>query len=196
MREVVVCGRPTAELLGPGDLIRPWQGESLELLPRAVNWVVVEKSIVADLGGSVTAKVTGLPNVVESLIERSVARAEALALQRSIASHVRVDVRALALLWHLAERWGVVMPGGVRIDVPLTHAVLARMVGARRPTVTTALQRLMHLGYLRRDGTAFILLGDPGAVDELDSRSPSRDFALPASPSADGDGAGALAASA
>jgi Mn-dependent DtxR family transcriptional regulator len=86
----------------------------------------------------------------------------------------------LAFLWHLAERYGVVVPGAVRIDVPLTHSVLARLVGARRPTVTTALQRLMHLGYLQRDARAFVLLGDAGAVGELESRSPSRDFEMPA----------------
>jgi hypothetical protein len=106
---------------------------------------------------------------------------------------VRVDVRLLAFLWHLAERWGIVMPDAMRIDVPLTHSVLARMVGARRPTVTTALQRLMQLGYLRRDGSAFILLGDAGTISELESRSPSRDFELPVAMT-DGNTDGARAA--
>jgi DNA-binding IclR family transcriptional regulator len=72
------------------------------------------------------------------------------------------------------------MPGAVKLDVPLTHAVLARLVGARRPTVTTALQRLLQLGYLQRDGRAFVLVGDASGVAELESRSPARDFALPA----------------
>jgi CRP-like cAMP-binding protein len=179
MREVVVGGRPTAELLGPGDLLRPWVRESVQLLPRTVNWTVVEKATVAELGGGVARRLTGLSEVVEALIDRSVTRAQTLALERSIASHVRVDVRVLAFLWHLAERWGVVVPGAVRIDVPLTHSVLARMVGARRPTVTTALQRLVQLGYLRREGSAFILIGDPTVVEELGLRSPSRAFALP-----------------
>jgi hypothetical protein len=92
---------------------------------------------------------------------------------------VRVDVRVLAYLWHLADRFGVVQPGAVKLDVPLTHAVLARLIGARRPTVTTALQRLIQLGYLHRDGRAFVLAGDASSVIELESRSPARDFALP-----------------
>lgn len=178
MREVAVCGRPTVELLGPGDLLRPWPGDVLQLLPRTVDWSVIEKSVVADLGGGVAERLAGLPEVLEALIDRAVTRADVLTLQRSIAAHVRVDVRVLAFLWHLAERWGVVLPSGVRIDVPLTHAVLARMVGARRPTVTTALQRLMHLGYVRRDGSVFVLLGDASNVAELESRRPSRDLAL------------------
>jgi CRP/FNR family cyclic AMP-dependent transcriptional regulator len=180
LREVTVCGRPTAELVGPGDLVRPWAGSTGELLPCTVRWTVLEQSLLADLGPAFAMRVSGRPELVDALIARSVDRAESLAVQRSIASHVRVDVRVLAFLWHMAERYGVVVPGAVRIDVPLTHSVLARLVGARRPTVTTALQRLMHLGYLQRDSRAFVLLGDAGAVGELESRSPSRDFEMPA----------------
>jgi CRP-like cAMP-binding protein len=179
LREVMVCGRPTAELVGPGDLVRPGAGSTGELLPCTVKWTVLEQSLLADLGPAFAMRVSGRPELVDALIARSVDRAESLAVQRSIASHVRVDVRVLAFLWHLAERYGVVVPGAVRIDVPLTHSVLARLVGARRPTVTTALQRLMQLGYLQRDARAFVLLGDAGAVGELESRSPSRDFEMP-----------------
>jgi hypothetical protein len=179
LREVAVCGRPTAELLGPGDLVRPWASDTSDLLPCRVKWTVLEQTLLADLGAAFAARVSGRPELVEALIARSVGRAEALAVQRSIASHVRVDVRVLAFLWHLAERFGVVVPGAVRINVPLTHSVLARLVGARRPTVTTALQRLVHLGYLSRDARAFVLSGDATTVEELESRSPSRDFALP-----------------
>jgi hypothetical protein len=179
LREVAVCGRPTAELLGPGDLVRPWASDSSDLLPCHVKWTVLEQALLADLGAGFTARLSGRPELVEALIARSVGRAEALAVQRSIASHVRVDVRVLAFLWHLAERFGVVVPGAVRINVPLTHSVLARLVGARRPTVTTALQRLVQLGYLSRDARAFVLSGDASTVEELEARSPSRDFALP-----------------
>jgi CRP-like cAMP-binding protein len=176
LREVIVCGRPTAELIGPGDLVRPSGGSTGELLPAIVKWTVLEQSLLADLGPAFAMRLSGRPELVDTLIARTVDRAEALAVQRSIASHVRVDVRVLALLWHLAERYGVVVPGAVRIDAPLTHSVLARLVGARRPTVTTALQRLMHLGYLQRDARAFVLVGDAHAVVELEARSPSRDF--------------------
>ncbi len=175
MREVKVCGRPTAELIGPGDLIRPWPDAAGEMLSSSVKWTVLEQALLADLGPTFAARISGRPQIVEALVARAVSRAQALALQRSIASHVRVDVRVLAFLWHLAERFGVVLPGAVRVDVPLTHSVLARLVGARRPTVTTALQRLTLLGYLRREGRAYTLLGDAGKVDELEAQSPSRD---------------------
>lgn len=175
--DVLACGRATAELLGPGDLIRPWRREGAGTPAAATSWTAVEPLLLADLGA--TSRLAGSPILAEALMARSVQRVEAAAIQRSITAHVRVDVRVLAYLWHLADRFGVVVSGAVRVDLPLTHAVLARLVGARRPTVTTALQRLMQLGYLRRESRAFILVGDAGSISELESRSPARDFALP-----------------
>jgi CRP/FNR family transcriptional regulator, cyclic AMP receptor protein len=192
--EVSACGRATAELLGAGDLVRPWRSEVSLTLASDVKWVVLEPVLLADLGTVASSRFADGADVFEALVKRCSDRAESVAVQRSITTHVRVDVRVLAYLWHLADRFGVVMPGAVKLDIPLTHAVLARLVGARRPTVTTALQRLIQLGYLRRDGRAFVLLGEAEGVMELESRSPARDFALP-SPSEDGfapDGAGAL----
>jgi CRP-like cAMP-binding protein len=177
MREVTVAGRPSCELLGTGDVIRPWPRDSVELLARTVTWTAVEPTTLAELGGPLARRLGEWPEVVDLLVDRSIGRAHALALERAISSHVRVDVRLLAILWHLGERWGVVTLGGVRIVCPLTHATLARMVGARRPTVTTALQRLMRLGYLKRDRGAFVVVGDASSVEELEGRSPSREAA-------------------
>ncbi|HEX4734023.1 MAG TPA: Crp/Fnr family transcriptional regulator [Thermoleophilaceae bacterium] len=179
--EVSACGRSTAELLGAGDLVRPWGGDLSRTLASDAKWSVLEQTLLADLGTAASSRFAESLEVLEALVRRCSERAEAVAIQRSITAHVRVDVRVLAYLWHLADRWGVVTPGAVKLDIPLTHAVLARLIGARRPTVTTALQRLMQLGYLRRDGRAFVLIGDAAAVTELESRSPARDFALPES---------------
>jgi hypothetical protein len=184
--EVSACGRSTAELLGTGDLVRPWAREASDTLSSEVRWTVLEQTLLADLGSLAATPAGEGSTLAETLVIRSAERAEAVAIERSIVAHVRVDVRVLAYLWHLADRFGVVTPGAVKLELPLTHAVLARLVGARRPTVTTALQRLMQLGYLRRDGRAFILIGDAGSITELESRSPARDFALPESESRGG----------
>jgi hypothetical protein len=63
---------------------------------------------------------------------------------------VRVDQRLLLLMWSLGERWGKVTRTGIRIDLPLRHQLIAELVGARRPTVTTALARLRARGLLER----------------------------------------------
>ncbi|MEA2496527.1 MAG: family transcriptional regulator, cyclic receptor protein [Thermoleophilaceae bacterium] len=176
--EVTVCERTTAELVGPGDLIDPSEPEPVSALPSSVAWSVLEQALLADLNPDLWAGAGERGHVADALLARATRRAQLSAVQRSITSHVRVDVRILAYLWHLADRFGVVQPGEVRLDLSLTHAVIARLIGARRPTVTTALQRLIQLGYLRRDGRAFVLLGDAGSVAELDGRSPARDFAV------------------
>jgi hypothetical protein len=178
--EVSACGRATAELLGTGDLVRPWSRDLSGTLRSEAKWIVLDQALLADLGTAASSGLADATDVYEALVSRCIERADAVAIQRSITAHVRVDVRVLAYLWHLADRFGVVVPGAVKLDIPLTHAVLARLIGARRPTVTTALQRLIQLGYLRRQDRAFVLIGDAGAVSELESRSPARDFALPA----------------
>ena len=62
----------------------------------------------------------------------------------------------------LAERWGRVVPGGVLVSLRLSHRTLAGMVGARRPSVTTALGQLMARGEIeRRADGEWILRGDP-----------------------------------
>jgi CRP-like cAMP-binding protein len=56
----------------------------------------------------------------------------------------------MLFFWHLADRWGTVNADGVTVPLPVTHDVLAQLVCAQRPTVTTALRRLNEAGFLRR----------------------------------------------
>src|SRR6266496_530716 len=44
------------------------------------------------------------------------------AVQQAISQLPRVEIRVLALMWHLAERWGHVTPGGLALTLGLTHA--------------------------------------------------------------------------
>ena len=89
------------------------------------------------------------PEVFASLLDRAARRAERLVVMQAIAHLTRVDDRLLALLWCLAERWGRVVPDGVLVSLRLSHRTLAGMVGARRPSVTTALGQLMARGRAR-----------------------------------------------
>jgi Crp-like helix-turn-helix domain len=56
----------------------------------------------------------------------------------------------MALFWHLAERWGRVSGNGVLVPLALTHRILGQLVGARRPTVSTALRELANREQLIR----------------------------------------------
>ena len=80
-----------------------------------------------------------------------------------VAHHNRVEDRLLLTLWHLAERWGKVMPQGILLPLPLSHQRLAKIVGAHRPSVTTALGALVQgrASISRRDDGDWVLHGDP-----------------------------------
>jgi hypothetical protein len=89
-------------------------------------------------------------------------RAQRLAVTQAISQLNRVDRRLLALFWHLAERWGRVSRDGIVVPLALSHRLIGELVGARRPTVSTALAELAREGQLarRQDGT-WLLTGEP-----------------------------------
>jgi hypothetical protein len=53
---------------------------------------------------------------------------------------------------------------GVVVPVRLTHEMIGRLVGAHRPSVTTALTQLTRTGRIRRLPHGWLLLGDPPAA--------------------------------
>ena len=78
------------------------------------------------------------------------------------------------MLWQFAYRWGTVMPAGVALRLPLTHQLLAEVVGAERPTVTTALGCLKQDGLveqIRGRDRGWLLVGQPPSEVQLVSRS-------------------------
>jgi CRP-like cAMP-binding protein len=93
---------------------------------------------------------------------------------QAIAHLTRVDDRLMALMWCLAERWGRVVPGGVLVSLRLPHRTLAGMIGARRPSVTTALGELSEQGVLLRPGRGRWILTDAAraALDGLCAPAP------------------------
>lgn len=67
--------------------------------------------------------------------------------------------RLLLRLEELARDFGVAHPAGIRVDVPLTHHDLARLVAASRPNVTRAFTRLEGAGRVQREGGRIVLPG-------------------------------------
>ena len=163
VREATVGDHPSAELLGPGDLLRAWEDRDAEvLLPRSVRWSALTNARVAVIDHALAVRAAQWPEIFASLVERAARRAERLVVMQAIGHLTRVDDRLLALLWCLAERWGRVVPGGVLVNLRLPHRTLAGMVGARRPSVTTALGQLIARGDIeRRADGGWILHGPP-----------------------------------
>ncbi len=175
LRRVGIDGRFGAELLGEGDLLRPWQGEDTDLtLGRTTGWRVLESTRLAVLDVAAARCFAGYPALTGQLVGRALERARNLAINMAIVHQARVNIRLQMLLWHLANRWGRVRSEGVVLPLKLTHAVLADLVAARRPTVTTALTELGREGLVRASGNGWLLSGDPpGELLELQAVLPA-----------------------
>ena len=161
----VTLGRfDCTELLGQGDLLRPWSfaGAASASVTSKVTWNVVEPVRLAELDRRFALSVSPWPEVAANLMDRIIQRSRWLAFQLAVCHVVRVDTRLLLMMWHFADRWGRMTRDGARISLPVTHSVLASVVGARRPSVTTALGRLQEQGLIERlpDG-AWLLRGTP-----------------------------------
>ena len=164
LREVFVGDRVRAELLGPGDVLRPWEQECFEslMLPYECTWTVLEDTAFGRLDERFGRIAARWPGITRRLMQRMAERSQRLALQLAIGELQGVDVRLRTLLWYFADRWGRVTPRGVVVPFTLTHETLGRLVGARRPSVTTALTSLARRGDVRRleDGRWLLPLPD------------------------------------
>ncbi len=163
VRRVGIEGRFGAELIGEGDLLRPNEESVSPLLPLTTDWSIVAPTRVAALDRDFEQRLSQYPELGRCLIARALQRSKNLSVNMAIVHQARVDVRLHMLLWHLAARWGRVRSDGTVLRMRLTHAVLADLVAARRPTVTTALSELTRRGLVRTDGETWLLSGEaPG----------------------------------
>ena len=161
-RELLVDDRASVELLGPGDLLRPWD-EPESLVPFVVTWNVLSPVRAIVLGPAFASQVRAFPEVSLALLSRVHARAQRLAESQAIAHTSAIKDRLHAMLWHLADRWGRVTADGVVVPLALSHRMLAELVGARRPTVSAALAELARAGVVVRrvDGTWLLAQSTP-----------------------------------
>ncbi len=162
LRRVGIDGRFGAELLGQGDLLRPWEGEhGSGSLTRTTGWRVLEPVRLAVLDEAAARRLAAYPELTGRLVGRALDRSRHLTVNMAIIHQARVHVRLHMMLWHLAERWGRVRSEGVFLPLTLTHSVLADLVAARRPTVTTGLAELYRLEVVRSLPRGWLLLGEP-----------------------------------
>jgi CRP/FNR family transcriptional regulator, cyclic AMP receptor protein len=151
----------SAEIVGPSDIIRPWETDLIPaLMPSLSDWTVLDEAQVALLDGHVTALIGRYPELMAAVGGRLLRRSRSLAFLMAAQHFLRVEDRLLATLWHLASMWGKVTPAGTLVPFRLTHAMLADIVGAQRPTTTMALRSLIRQGLLERtDARSYVLIG-------------------------------------
>ena len=166
VRTLHLAGRECSEIVGPGDLLRPWEaddgGGSVD---HASEWRVLSPACFAVLDARFALTVSRWPTITAHLLSRGTRRCRSAVYQAAIA-HVRhAETRVVLALWHLADRWGRVTPAGTVVPVPLTHQLLAHITCLQRPTVSGAIGQLCEAGELSRlsDG-GWVLHGDPPPV--------------------------------
>jgi CRP/FNR family cyclic AMP-dependent transcriptional regulator len=158
VREVSFRDRSGAEVLGPGDLLRPHDEEQSALGTEA-TWRVLIDARLAALDENWSHRMAPFPEVAVALTGRAMQRSHRMGAAIAITQCRRLDERLHLLLWDLADRFGRVAVDGVHVDLPLTHDVLSHIARAQRPSVSSALSRLSRAGLVRRTARGWLLQG-------------------------------------
>ena len=176
IRQISLAHRSAAELLGPGDIMRPWEDDGEHAAyPFASSFRVIEPLQLAVVDGELTRTLMHFPEVISLLMGRVMTRSRRLAGYLVIAQIPSVDTRLHVALWHLADRFGRVRTDGVIVPLHLTHEMLGLIVGARRPSVTAAMGRLVERGLVQTlEEGGWLLMGEPPQQIPRVPRTPAR----------------------
>ena len=146
-RGVVVCHAGSGALLSVPEL-----GEALVALVNARVTLVSEATY---------GKLLAQPKV--AILLSDAMRSGLRQKRDSIANFasIRPVDRVERKLLQLAREHGRVVPGGIRLDFPITHELLGEMIGSARETVSRAIERLERAGFVVRDGRSYHLQVEP-----------------------------------
>jgi CRP/FNR family cyclic AMP-dependent transcriptional regulator len=162
VRRVCCAGLQAAELLGPGDLIRPHQADrSVPKLQIDSSWQVIEPVRLVVLDLEFAKRSAPFPEVGAMLTSRLIEHSHSLITQMAIVQSRRVSERLLKLLWYQASRWGTIGAWGATMELRCTHSILAELVAATRPSVTLALRQLESARLLSHEDDTWFLHRPP-----------------------------------
>ena len=153
------------QLLGPGDVLVPPGDLSPSWLANS-DFRCATEARLGLFADDLFAGVDRRPRIVQAVCGCMGDQLQRLTAQLVICQIPRVDERVLAMLWLLAESWGVVTPSGVRLPIALTHETLGALVGARRPTITLALSKLVQKDAIVHQDSGWLLLEPPPSLTE------------------------------
>jgi CRP/FNR family transcriptional regulator, cyclic AMP receptor protein len=186
VRRVSLGRRAASELLAAGDVLRPWEDDGEHAAyPFSASLRVVEPLVIGVLDARVTQRLVHFPEIVSSLMGAVMRRSRRVVGHLVIAQMTSVELRIHVALWHLADRFGRVRPDGIAVPIRLTQEMLGHIVGARRPSVTVGLGRLVEQGLVEPlPGGGWLLKGDPPEASEVGTlfRTGRRGQAQPSEP--------------
>jgi CRP/FNR family transcriptional regulator, cyclic AMP receptor protein len=147
--EVTAGSRTFLELLGPGDLVRPWthRPEFSTSLATPAKWDVLTSARFAVLDREATLRLAAWPEITGVLLDRTVERSRSLAVQFALRQEGRIEERVRFALWHLARRWGELDGKRVVLSLgPLSPLVISRMAATTPASAALAMQSLQERG--------------------------------------------------
>ncbi len=143
------------DFLGPGDFF----GE-MSLLDRAPRSASVKStepvSVLALSRAAFLDLLSRSPSLALAVIQVLTQRLREADEQASSMSFQKVTERARSLFKRIARSD---CSGGPPLTPPLTHQQIADMIGTSRETVTRAVKRLKHDGWLGQEGKRYAILG-------------------------------------
>ncbi len=146
----------TVAILGPGDLF----GEEVvfsKTVRTTVATCLSDSTLCMarseDLYGLLTRYPVLCLNVAKYLHEQ---RDDALSVAEDVA-YLKVPERILKLLERLAAEYGSPVRNMTRIDLQLTHADIASLIGSTRETVSTQLGELVRDGRIALEGRQILI---------------------------------------
>ena len=184
LRDVELAGGTSGEVTGPGDVLRPWDDETVDgPLGARPSWNTLTPVKVALLDRDFVTSAAEWPDVLVEVASRLIHRSRCQAALLALSHVPRLEPRLLGVLWHLADRFGRVEDAGVAMPLRLTHENLGCLVGGRRPSVSRSMNRLVADGHLtprpaggwwlHGEATAAIeAAGNPGYASTAEPDSP------------------------
>jgi hypothetical protein len=149
-RYAAIDGCRGVELIGHGDLIRPWDTDEGCTIPFVETWEIVVPTRIALFDAEFSLTVAEWPGIMAELLARTVSRNRALVRHRALSHLPHLETRILLVLWEIADRWGRAEPDGVSLSLPITQRLLADLVSASRQRVNRALADLARSGAVER----------------------------------------------
>jgi hypothetical protein len=145
-RSIIICEA------GPGRLVLPPSPDEALFGLGAARLTAIPPGAASEL-----LAVPGAAQVVLEQLAATVGREQEAIGNFGSTRHVERVRRKLLQL-------GRVSRDGIRIDFPVSHAVLAEMIGSSRETVTRAVDELERSGFVARRGHTYRLLVSPEHV--------------------------------
>ncbi len=146
----------TVAILGAGDIF----GEEtlFDNEPRTTHAVCLEECLLCtakadDLFALLAGNPTLAMNVAKVLNDRLV---DASATMEDLA-YAKIPDRLMHLFSRLAVEHGIETPAGIVLDIRLTHADIASLIGSTRETVSLEMSNLIKAGQISSDGKAITI---------------------------------------